>query len=44
MPSIVNDTLFHHQAITPETIIHIVTDDVSVSSMMALATVLMRLI
>ena len=44
VPSIVNDTLFHHQAITPETIIHIVTDDVSVSSMMALATVLMRLI
>lgn len=44
VPSIVNDTLIHHQAITPETIIHIVTDDVSVSSMVALATVLMKLI
>jgi hypothetical protein len=44
VPSIVNDTLFHHQAITPDAIFHIVSDDVSVSSMMALATILMRLL
>jgi hypothetical protein len=39
-----NDTLIHHQAITTDTIIHIMSDDVSVSSMMALATILMRLL
>lgn len=44
VPTVMNDTLIHHQAITADTIIHIVTDDVSVSSMVALATLLMRLI
>ena len=44
MPTIVNDTLIHHQAITTDAIIHIVSDDVSVSSMIALATVLMRFV
>jgi len=44
VPSIVNDTLIHHQAITPDVIFHVVTDDVTVSSMVALATVLMRLL
>ena len=44
VPTVVTDTLMHHQAITADTIIHIVTDDVSVSSMVALATVLMRLL
>jgi len=44
VPTVMNDTLIHHQAITADTIIHIVTDDVSVSSMVALATILMRLL
>jgi hypothetical protein len=44
VPSIVNDTLIHHQAVTLDTLFHVVTDDVSVSSMVALATVLMRLL
>ena len=44
VPTVVNDTLMHHQAITTDAIIHIVSDDVSVSSMMALATILMRLL
>lgn len=44
MPTIVNDTLIHHQAVTMDTLIHVATDDVSVSSMVALATVLMRLL
>ena len=44
VPTFVNDTLMHHQAITTDAIIHIVSDDVSVSSMMALATILMRLL
>jgi hypothetical protein len=44
VPSIVNDTLIHHQAVTIDTLFHVVTDDVSVSSMVALATLLMRLI
>lgn len=42
VPSIVNDTLIHHQAVTLDTLFHVVTDDVSVSSMVALATILMR--
>jgi len=44
MPTIVNDTLMHHQAITLDNMIHIVSDDVSVSSMMALVIILMRLV
>lgn len=44
VPTVMNDTLIHHQAITIDTICHIVTDDVSVSSMVGLATVLMRLL
>jgi len=44
VPTIVNDTLLHHQAITMDTLIHVATDDVSVASMVALATVLMRLL
>jgi len=43
MPTIVNDTLIHHQAITLDTLFHVATDDVSVSSMMALVIILMRL-
>jgi len=44
VPTIVNDTLIHHQAITTDAIIHIVSDDVSVSSMMALVSILMRFV
>jgi hypothetical protein len=44
VPSIVNDTLIHHQAVTIDTLFHVVTDDVSVSSMVALATLLIRLL
>ncbi len=44
VPTIVNDTLFHHQAVTLDNMIHLVSDDVSVSSMVALATFLMRLV
>jgi len=44
VPTVMNDTLMHHQAITTDAIIHIVSDDVSVSSMIALATMLMRLL
>ena len=34
----------HHQAITVDNMIHLVTDDVSVSSMIALVSILMRFI
>ena len=44
VPTVMNDTLIHHQAITTDAIIHIVSDDVSVSSMMALVSILMRLL
>jgi hypothetical protein len=44
VPTIVNDTLMHHQAITLDKMIHVATDDVSVSSMMALVVILMRLV
>ena len=44
VPTVVNDTLMHHQAITLDNMIHLVTDDVSVSSMVALVSILMRFI
>ena len=44
VPSFLNDTIIHHQVISPDVIFHIVTDDVSVSSLVALATILMKLI
>lgn len=43
VPSVVNDTLVHHVRVTPEQLIHVMTDDVTVSSMTALALILVKL-
>lgn len=42
VPSVVNDVIIHHVQMTPVELFHIVSDDVSVSSMTALALLLMR--
>lgn len=44
VPSVMNDTIIHHVQVSPVELFHIVTDEVSVTSMTALATLLMRLI
>lgn len=42
VPSIVNDTLVHHIQISPTEILRVATDDVTVSSMTALAMILFK--
>lgn len=44
VPSVMNDTMIHHVQVSPIELFHVVTDDVSVTSLTALATLLMRLI
>jgi hypothetical protein len=44
VPSVVNDTVIHHVQVTPAEIIRVATDDVTVSSMTALAMALMKLL
>jgi len=44
VPSVMNDVVVHHIQVTPIELFHIATDDVSVSSMTALAMALMRLL
>lgn len=44
VPSVVNDVVVHHVKVTPVELIHVATDDVTVSSMTALAMALMRII
>ena len=44
VPTIMNETLIHHQALTLDSMIHVVTDDFSVSSMVALIPFIQRLI
>jgi hypothetical protein len=39
-----NDVVIHHAQVTPVELFHIASDDVSVSSMTALAMALMRLL
>lgn len=42
VPSLLNDTLIHHHSVTPDEIFHLVTDDVSVTSLVALAMLLAK--
>jgi hypothetical protein len=44
VPSVMNDVVIHHAQVTPVELFHIASDDVSVSSMTALAMALMRLL
>lgn len=44
VPSVLNDTVIHHVQVSPIELLHVVTDDVSVTSLTALATLLMRLL
>lgn len=44
VPSVVNDAIIHHVQVTPSEIIRVATDDVTVSSMTALAMALMKLL
>ena len=44
VPSIMNDTVVHHAHVTPTEIVHVATDNITVSSMTALAMMLMRLL
>jgi hypothetical protein len=44
VPSVMNDVVIHHVQVTPIELFHIASDDVSVSSMTALAMALMRLL
>lgn len=44
VPSVVNDVVVHHVQVTPVELMHVATDDVTVSSMTALAMALMRII
>ena len=44
VPSVLNDTVIHHVQVSPIELFHVVADDVSVTSLTALATLLMRLI
>lgn len=44
VPSIMNDTIVHHAHVTPTEIVHVAADNITVSSMTALAMMLMRLI
>jgi len=44
VPSVVNDVFVHHVKVTPVELIHVATDDVTVSSMTALAMALMRIL
>lgn len=44
VPSVVNDVVVHHVKMSPVELFHVATDDVTVSSMTALAMALMRII
>jgi hypothetical protein len=44
IPSVVNNAVIHHMHVTPDQLLNVATDNVSVSSMTALAMLLMRLI
>lgn len=43
VPSVMNDTFMHHAHVTPEQLVHVMTDDVTVTSMTALAFILIKL-
>jgi hypothetical protein len=42
VPSLLNDTIVHHQSITPLELLHIASDDISVTTVVALATILVK--
>jgi hypothetical protein len=44
VPSVMNDVVIHHAQVSPVELFHVASDDVSVSSLTALAMALMRLI
>jgi len=44
VPSVVNDVVVHHVKVTPVELFHVAADDVTVSSMTALAMALMRIL
>lgn len=44
VPSLLNDTIIHHQAFSPSEILQVATDDISVSTVVALANILLKLL
>jgi len=44
VPSVLNDAIIHHQTITPIELWHVATDDISVSTAVALANILLKLL
>jgi len=42
VPSLLNDTIVHHQALTPVELLHVATDDISVTTVVALTTILVK--
>lgn len=44
VPSVLNDTLMHHHHVSPNEIIRVVTDEVSVTSLVAVMQILMKLV
>jgi hypothetical protein len=44
VPSLLNDTVVHHQALTPVEILRVATDDISVSTVVALTNILLKLL
>ena len=44
VPSLLNDTIIHHKGITPAEILQVATDDLSVTTVTALVTILIKLV
>jgi hypothetical protein len=44
VPSLLNETVVHHQALTPAELLHVATDDISVSTAVALTNILLKLL
>jgi hypothetical protein len=42
VPSLLNDTIVHHQPFTPEEFFHVASDDISVTTVIALTTILVK--
>ena len=44
VPSVINDTVIHHHHVSPNEIIRVVTDELSVTSLVAVMHILMKLV
>lgn len=43
VPSLLNDTIVHHQSITPIELFHVASDDISITAVIAVATILVKM-